>query len=72
MRAGASGAIAGELSGQRGLKRFRHWDDLLLGVAGISHDTGRAALDDKKWQELRPERALKSVHKQPHRPRERI
>lgn len=56
MRAGASGAIAGEQSGERGLKRFRRWDDLLLGVAGISHDTGRAALDEKKWQELRPER----------------
>lgn len=38
MRAGASGAIAGEQSGQRGLKRFTHWDDLLLGVAGISHE----------------------------------
>lgn len=65
-------ALAGEHSGQRGLKRFRHWDDLLLRVAGISHDIGRAALDDKRWQELRPERALKSVHEQPHGPHERI
>lgn len=42
------GALAGEHSRQRGSKRFRHWDDLLLGVAGISHDIGREALDDKR------------------------
>lgn len=36
MRTGASGAIAGEQSGQRGLKRFTHWDDLLLVLRDIS------------------------------------
>ena len=51
------------------MKRSRHWDDPALGVAEMSYDTGTAALGDKQWQELRPERALKSAHQQPHRPR---